>query len=51
MSFHVINIQVFTDNQSFHDAAKTANLTLDQHLQVELSALREMYDRNEIAVQ
>ena len=44
-SFH-INIQAFTDNQSLHDAVKTANLTLDQRLQVELSALREMYDRN-----
>ena len=44
-SFH-INIQASTDNQSLHDAVKTTNLTLAQRLQVELSALREMYDRN-----
>ena len=41
-----ISIQAFTDNQSLHDAVKTTNLIPDKCLQVELSALREMYDRN-----
>ena len=45
-----INMQVFTDNRSLHDAVKTTNPTLNRRLHVELAALREMYDRNEITV-
>lgn len=35
-------------NQSLHDTVKPANLILDQHLQVETCALREMQGKNEI---
>ena len=45
-----VNIQAFTDNQSLHDAVKTTNLILERHLQVEVSVLREMYNKNEIKV-
>ena len=45
-----INIQAFTDNRSLQDAVKTTNPTLNRRLHVKLSALREMYARNEITV-
>ena len=45
-----INISAFSDNQLLHDAVKTTNLTLNWQLPIELSALREICDRNEITV-
>ena len=46
----VLTSQAFTDNQSLHDAVRTTNLTTDRLLEVELSALEEIYDRYEITV-
>ena len=43
-----IPIYAFTNNQSLHDSINTTKATTDRCLRVEISALREMYDKNEI---
>ena len=45
-----ILIHAFTDNQSLHDSINTTKATTDRCLRVEISALREMYDKNEIMI-
>ena len=44
------NITALTDNQSHLETLKTTKATLDCHLRVEISALREMCNNNEISI-
>ena len=44
------NITVLTDNQSSFETLKTTKATLDYHLGVEISALREMCNNDEISI-
>ena len=44
------NITVLTDNQSFFETLKTTKATLDRRLRVEISALREMCNNDEISI-
>ena len=41
-------IKAFTVNQSLYDTIKTTKLAVDRQLRVEISALRNMYKREEI---
>ena len=41
-------VTLFTDNKSLFDATSTTNLVSDKRLRVDLAALREMSDRNEV---
>ena len=43
-----INIDCFTDSRSLFEITGTSNLTSDRRLRVEISAIREMIDNNEI---
>ena len=44
------NITVLTDNQSLFEALKTTKAALDHRLRVEISALREMCNNDEITI-
>ena len=44
------NITVLTDNQSLFEILKTTKATLNCHLRVEISALREMCNNDEISI-
>ena len=44
------NIIVLTDNQSLFETLKTTKATLDCRLRVEISALREMCNNDEISI-
>ena len=44
------NITVLTDNQSFFETLKTTKATLDRRLRVEISALRERCNNDEISI-
>ena len=44
------NITVLTDNQSLFETLKTTKATLDHHLRVEISALREMCNNDKISI-
>ena len=48
--YKTIPITALTDNQSLNDTIKTTKPTLDRRLRVEISALREMCDKNEINI-
>ena len=41
---------ILTDNKSLKDTIQSSNLISDKSLRVDLSALREMYDKNELEV-
>ena len=41
---------IITDNKSLNDTIQSSNLISDKRLRIDLSALREMYDKNEIEV-
>ena len=45
-----IPIHAFTDNQSIHDSINATKATTDRCLRFEISALREMYDKNEFII-
>ena len=45
-----LNIIAYTDNQSLYDAAHTLKQTLEKRLLVDVSAIREMVDGNEIKI-
>ena len=45
-----IKINLHTDNKNLHDAIYTTNLVTDKRLRVDISALREMYERGEVEV-
>ena len=40
----------YTDNKSLHDAVHTTKETLEKRLIVDILALREMVDRNEVQI-
>ena len=40
----------YTDNKSLHDAVHTTKQTLEKRLIVDILALREMVDRNEVQI-
>ena len=44
-------IKLIIDNKSLHDASNTTNVLADKRLMVDISALREMIDRNEVIIQ
>ena len=48
--YKTIPIAALTDNQSLNDTIKATKPTLDRRLRVEISALREMCDKNEINI-
>lgn len=48
--YKTIPITALTDNQSLSDTIRTTKPTLDSRLRVEISALREMCDKNEINI-
>ena len=41
-------IDLITDNKSLYDAVHTSNLLLDKRLRVDIAALREMVEKNEV---
>ena len=43
-----IDDDVYTDNRSLFDAARTTNFLLDKRLRVEITSLREMFDNDEV---
>ena len=45
-----VSINCYTDSQSLFETIGTSNLTTDRRLRVEISAIREMVNRNEIRV-
>ena len=44
------NITILTDNQSHFETLKTTKATLDCHLRLEISVLREMCKNDEISI-
>ena len=46
----VINVDSFTDSKSLFDVVGTSSLTTDKRLRVEISAIREMVDNNELTI-
>ena len=45
-----LSITTYTDNQSLYEAVHSMKKTLEKHLLVDISATREMVERNEIKV-
>ena len=45
-----LNIIAYTDNQSLYDAAHTLKQTLEKRLLVDISAIREMVEKDEIII-
>ena len=45
-----INIEAFTDNRSLYETVHTAKPILDKRLRVEIAALREMCEKNELQI-
>ena len=45
-----LNIIAYTDNQSLYDAAHTLKQTLEKWLLVDISAIREMVEKDEINI-
>ena len=45
-----INIEAFTDNRSLYETLHTTKYILDKRLQVEIAALREMREKNELLI-
>ena len=45
-----LSITAYTDNQSLYDAVHSMKQTLEKHLVVDISAIQEMVERNEIRV-
>ena len=45
-----LSITAYTDNQSFYDAAHSLKQTLEKRLLFDISAIREMIERNEINI-
>ena len=45
-----INIEAFTDNRSLYETLHTTKYILDKGLQVEIAALREMREKNELLI-
>ena len=45
-----INIEAFTDNRSSYETLHTTKYILDKRLQVEIAALREMREKNELLI-
>ena len=43
-------ITLYVDNKSLHDAAMTSNVIADKRLLIDISALREMIDREQLAI-
>ena len=46
----LLDITAYTDNQSLYDAAHSTKQTLEKRLLVDIAAIREMIERNEINV-
>ena len=44
------SITTYTDNKSLHDSTNTTNQVADRRLRVEISAIREMKDKDEISI-
>ena len=42
-----LNITTYTDNQSLYNSAHTLKQTLEKRLLLDISAIREMVERNE----
>ena len=42
------DVELFTDNKSMIDAINTTNLMVDKRLRVDIAALREMNENNEV---
>ena len=40
-------INLYVDNKSLHDAAKTSNSLADRRLMIDMSAIRQMIERKE----
>ena len=47
---HNINNLVITDNKSINDCIQSTKLISDKCLRVELHALRQMHEKNEIEI-
>ena len=45
-----LNIIAYTDNQSLYNAAHTSKQTLEKRLLVDISAIREMVEKDEINI-
>ena len=45
-----INIEAFTDNRSLYETLHTTKSILDKRLRVEIAALREMCEKNELLI-
>ena len=45
-----INIEAFTDNRSLYETLHTKKPILDKRLRIEIAALREMYEKNELQI-
>ena len=45
-----LNIIAYTDNQSLHDAVHTLQKTQEKQLLADISAVREIFERNEINI-
>jgi ribonuclease HI len=43
-----VDIDMYTDSKSMYDAIHTSNMMLDKRLRVDIAALREMNDNNEV---
>ena len=44
------NIEAFTDNPSLYETLHTKKPILDKRLRIEITALREMYEKNELQI-
>ena len=47
---NIINIEAFTDNRSLCETLHTTKSILDKRLRVEIAALREMCEKNELLI-
>ena len=45
-----INVEAFTDNRSLYETLHTTKSILDKRLRVEIAALREMCEKNELLI-